>query len=914
MDSVYVRYHIDETLTDDVKLTLLERQKQILLRKLNHVFGNPLKEKELSQELDDVEGEMYKLQSAGGKTLSLDDIKLNLRDLSQQTISFEEEPMGQEERVQIEELEKIRELQAEVLADAGATAEISLNGIYKIVAFYQERGSQMLSAIWLSYGAKWYPHEKLFANMLYYLYRLGIDGLDDPNQQFFWRKKAADNGNRDACYEMGQYYMKKDSAQYDLAKAGRYFAKAADRKHPEAYLHAFATFYSLGDYKRAEICLTAADKLGIEGAAYRLGLIYDVDENPEGARNPEKALFWHEKAYKQKPDGDICYALGNLYDDLGRQQEAAKMLEQGVKEFDSEDCKEALEELKQTMAKKPEPSPEAEKPEPIVNKAPEPKVDIRKLEESFRKNYVQSDRKAENVEKPKKEEKSPKAESKPKAEKKHKKKEKSSKKKTEYRTESSGWETFSSKKNTPAPEYSPAFRSAVQECLDREIIMRGIKAIKPHEPKAGANASQKGLLISAVFYAVIAYFIGKLTLYLFGRDWGLLGLITGAIDIGLIVMIANGILVMIDKSKVDKKNAAMAQKVKDTEKQVQTAREKMEKERQNQTGIGKIFLDTPYKIPKRFDDLYHGVDGYVNIGTVTYPEVNGDVFMAFYDSNGRPARKRDYDNIAPYLGGARGETNITKKDVEKLLASSEFITLYQDKEFLKENKEETYKLSYLMDRSLKAYFADNRGLYKPDSFSSFELDKYAENHFKAGTAVFMEKVGEYFYSSYVLNHTTVNPEKSKIVSWNQARKNNVEARGEKVVSSGTLEVRKKALIVWHEKRIVAIFLQKDDPYTYCTFHFWLDQPADGDVLDMPEKMQEVLWENTYGKRVDALSIQNTDRELTIASAMDYIVRKLSCNMMAPDILEEKPEGISDENWRYWITLRYEYRKHCIGEQ
>lgn len=893
MDSVYVRYHIDETLTDDVKLTLLERQKQILLRKLNHVFGNPLKEKELNQELDDVEGEMYKLQSAGGKTLSLDDIKLNLRDLSQQTISFEEEPMGQEEKAQIEELEKIRELQAEVLADAGATAEISLNGIYKIVAFYQERGSQMLSAIWLSYGAKWYPHEKLFANMLYYLYRLGIDGLDDPNQQFFWRKKAADNGNRDACYEMGQYYMKKDSAQYDLAKAGRYFAKAADRKHPEAYLHAFAAFYSLGDYKRAEICLTAADKLGIEGSAYRLGLIYDVDENPEGTRNPEKALFWHEKAYKQKPDGDICYALGNLYDDLGRQQEAIKMLEQGVKEFGSEDCKEALDELKQTMAKNPEPYPKAEKPKPVINKASDPKVDLQKLEESFMKNYEKT----------------------PKAEKKHKKKDKSGKKKTEYRTASTGRKMPSaSKKNTPVPEYSPAFRSAVQECLDREIFLRGIKAIKPYEPKAGANASQKGLLISAVFYAVIAYFIGKLTLYLFGRDWGLLGLITGAIDIALIVMVANGVLVMIDKNKVDKKNAQMAQKVKDTEKQVQTAREKMEKERQNQPGAEKIFLDTPYKLPKRFDDLYRGADGHADIGTVTYSEVNGDVFMAFYDANGRPARKKDFDNMAPYLGGARGEMNITKNDVKKLLASSKFITLYQDKEFLKENKEETYKLSYLMDRSLKAYFADNRGLYKPERFEYYHLDRYGKDHFKAGTDLFVEKAGEYCYSNYVLNHTTVNPEKSKIISWTQARKNNVEARGDKVVSSGTLEVRKKALIVWHEKRIVAILLQKDDPYTYCTFHFWLDQPADGDLLDLPEKMQEVLWENTYGKRVDALSIQNTDRELTIASAMDYIVRKLSCNMTAPDILEEKPEGISDENWRYWITLRYEYKKYCIGEQ
>lgn len=342
MERVFEKYRMPPGLTTDEQLTFLERQRHTLLRKLNHVFGNPEKEIELSSELDALESVMHHLEKEGGKQLSLDDVDLTVRELSQSEVSFQQETMEEDEKIQIEELKKIRKLQAEVMADGGKNPEISLQGIYEIAMFYERKKKYALSEIWLAYGAQWYPDDKTFTELLFYLYALHKDGVPDTQKQFYWTKKAAKAGNKDACLELGKHYFKKGTAQFSLKDAAYYFAKAADSRHPDAYIHAFTAFYKIKDYKRAETCLLAADKTGVRGAAYRLALIYDVDENPEGKRNIRKALFWYEKAYRQEADGDVCFGLGNIYEELGRHQEAVTVLTRGVREFQSEDCAESM--------------------------------------------------------------------------------------------------------------------------------------------------------------------------------------------------------------------------------------------------------------------------------------------------------------------------------------------------------------------------------------------------------------------------------------------------------------------------------------------------------------------------------------------------------------------------------------------
>ena len=103
---------------------------------------------------------------------------------------------------------------------------------------------------------------------------------------------------------------------------------------------------------------------------------YDVDENSYGQRNPEEALAWYEKAYRQSPDGDVCYGLGVLYDESGRAQEAEEVLLRGIREYRSEDCEEAWEDLKGRAenagsGEEPEEEPEAASWEGEPEKEPE---------------------------------------------------------------------------------------------------------------------------------------------------------------------------------------------------------------------------------------------------------------------------------------------------------------------------------------------------------------------------------------------------------------------------------------------------------------------------------------------------------------------------------------------------------------
>ena len=372
---VLERYGIDSSLPDSQALTLLEKEHQKLLRKLNHVFGNAVKEQELEQELDVLETAMEELERAGGRKLSLDDVELETKSLSQTQIEFDENAQTEEEA--IAEMMEIRRLEKQIRKDQGKNIEVSFRGILKLLDYYKRKGSFLGREKWLAYAVEWF-HYPQHTNEMYDLQRTRTDGLADPEKCRYWMRRAAKTGHKDACFEMGKECMKEGSPSFDLKQAAVYFAKAADREHPQAYLYAFTAFYKLEDYNRAETCLKAADKIGVPGAAYRLGVVYDVDENSYGQRNPEEALAWYEKAYRQSPDGDVCYGLGVLYDESGRAQEAEEVLLRGIREYGSEDCEEAWEDLRRRLQKEAQEETEAELEEEAEA---EPEEEAGRLEE-----------------------------------------------------------------------------------------------------------------------------------------------------------------------------------------------------------------------------------------------------------------------------------------------------------------------------------------------------------------------------------------------------------------------------------------------------------------------------------------------------------------------------------------------------
>jgi TPR repeat protein len=339
-EAVFEKYNITESLTQDEKLQILEKEKEKLLRKLNHVFGNPQKEEELSGELRAIEHAMASLQQAGGK-LSLDDVEIEMRDLSQTSVEIGS-------RAQ-EEAQEFLEKEAMLRENDDLSHAQKIELLYEILHYYLS----------LDYWAKIEQIALLGADLgdemsmriLYLLYSKElISRVDTPQRALYWLRKSADAGNKDSCFDMGKYYLAKNSAQRNPQKAAVYFVKAADESHPLAYLHAWAAFASQKDYARAEVCLTAAVDAGISGAAYRLGLMYDDEDNQTGERDIEKARYWYETAYRNgEADGDVCYLLGLIYLEQEETEEGIELLKQGVEEFDSDDCREELEELEKLL-------------------------------------------------------------------------------------------------------------------------------------------------------------------------------------------------------------------------------------------------------------------------------------------------------------------------------------------------------------------------------------------------------------------------------------------------------------------------------------------------------------------------------------------------------------------------------------
>lgn len=264
MSSVFERYGIDESLSVDTQLTLLEKERQKTLRKLNHVFGNPEKEKELSEDLNRLDAVIDQLERAGGKQLSMEDVKLETKALSQTMLTFseEEEAMKEKEAEEIAKLAEIRKLQVKVMKAKGNDIEVSVPGLRRIADFYESKKAYGSLETWLTYGAQWIPHP-YFTSRLYQFLRSGLNETADSGKRLLWCKRAADMGDKDACYELACHYFDKNQSNFNAEEAAYYFAKAADQEHPEAYLYAFQAFVVIKDYERAGICLNEAERKGL---------------------------------------------------------------------------------------------------------------------------------------------------------------------------------------------------------------------------------------------------------------------------------------------------------------------------------------------------------------------------------------------------------------------------------------------------------------------------------------------------------------------------------------------------------------------------------------------------------------------------------------------------------------------------
>ena len=334
MENVFKKYKIDDSLPKNQKLAVLEKEKLKVLRKLNHVFGNPEKEKELNTELEALERVMMELEESGG-TLSLDDVLIESRGLTQTKI----EAGGAKE----EDSESIRKKERLVKSeDTGL--EDRVTALYDLLVYYLKRQEYVQYEYWLLYGAKCgYP---FCMYRLYNYYTDDVFDAYDDQKALYWVKQGADLGEKDCCENLGMLYANENYDMYDPMAAAMCFVKAADSNHPNSYIYAFQMFHRLGQYQKAETCLKAADQLRIPGAAHWMGMIYYNGENSTGEKDMELAQYWFEQEYQRHPCENICIDLGGIYLVNREIDKALAVFERGVREFDSEACRGYLRELR----------------------------------------------------------------------------------------------------------------------------------------------------------------------------------------------------------------------------------------------------------------------------------------------------------------------------------------------------------------------------------------------------------------------------------------------------------------------------------------------------------------------------------------------------------------------------------------
>lgn len=327
MEKIYNRYGISPDLSKEQKLAALEKHKLKVLRKLNHVFGNPEKEALLNEELESLEQVMETLEETGVK-LSLDDILLDLKESSKaKTLT------SKEEKILIKEKERLIKSEETDMDDV-----ISLIG--DVITYYLRERIFEKYEYWLLYGAR--------MGLLYCMkflnnyYTHDVYGAQDEQRALYWLKKGAELGDKDCLEDLGIYYADQEAEYYDPAKAAMCFVKAADAEHANSYIFAFQMFHRLGEYKKAETCLHAADRMGIKSAAHWFGMIYSNGKNSTGMQDMQLAQQWLEKEYERYPNGPICYDLGMTYLQNGEKEKGLAVLMRGYREFELEVCKEAL--------------------------------------------------------------------------------------------------------------------------------------------------------------------------------------------------------------------------------------------------------------------------------------------------------------------------------------------------------------------------------------------------------------------------------------------------------------------------------------------------------------------------------------------------------------------------------------------
>lgn len=151
-----------------------------------------------------------------------------------------------------------------------------------------------------------------------FLYDFGFAGLPkDPEAAYQWYRKAAEAGDLDARYHLGNACLRGEGTPKSDAEAVGWFQEAAAFGHKEA-LYTLGMMYKEGrhgleqSYADAARCLLKAAEQGYREAQFEMALLYLTGQGV--ACSKEKAVQWLTEAKKarlswQDPASNLLHCL-----------------------------------------------------------------------------------------------------------------------------------------------------------------------------------------------------------------------------------------------------------------------------------------------------------------------------------------------------------------------------------------------------------------------------------------------------------------------------------------------------------------------------------------------------------------------------------------------------------------------------
>ena len=149
---------------------------------------------------------------------------------------------------------------------------------------------------------------------LSFFYEYGYGVSQDDMRAFYWKRKAAESGNKIMQYQLGNMYYQGRGTTQSFQDAANWFRKAAERGHASSQIAlAFKYLNGEGALKNPKEAFNWFMKAALQGRAeaqYAVGYMYYEGEGV--LKNTKEAFNWFMKAALQG-DAKSQYYLGRQY-------------------------------------------------------------------------------------------------------------------------------------------------------------------------------------------------------------------------------------------------------------------------------------------------------------------------------------------------------------------------------------------------------------------------------------------------------------------------------------------------------------------------------------------------------------------------------------------------------------------------